>query len=332
MPAVDLDRLAAHLPRRVAHVGLRHRGGHRRVLGVRVQGPGRVVGRRVGVLHLEEHLGAPVPDGLEGADRLAELLPHLRVLDRHVEASPRRAEHRRRRAHRAAPEQARRGARPRPRPRRPRAARPARTPSSRTVDQRIPGSIAGTGETSSPAAPASTRNSASPSGPAPARGAGRPTWAHGTHCFTPVSRIPSGPGTARVADRLRAASRARRRGAPRCRARRPPAMAGSHRACWAGAAGRLDARGPATTVSRYGPGHATRPISSRTIGGLHHAEGASAVRLRTARARASRAGPSPSTGRRAPRAGRPTARGRRPASPARRGTRGPCRAAAAGPG
>ena len=45
-----------------------------------------------------------------------------------------------------------------------RASAPTGTPSSLTVDHRIPGSMAGTGETDSPFAPGSTRNRESPSG------------------------------------------------------------------------------------------------------------------------------------------------------------------------
>ncbi|PYO25216.1 MAG: hypothetical protein DMD85_04445 [Candidatus Rokuibacteriota bacterium] len=99
--AVHLDRLAADLPRRVVDVGLGHRGRELAVLGAAVEGPRGVVGRRVRVLDLEQHLGALVADGLEGADRLAELLAHLRVLHRHVETAARGAEHLCGHAHRA---------------------------------------------------------------------------------------------------------------------------------------------------------------------------------------------------------------------------------------
>src|SRR5213083_685730 len=78
-PAVDLDRLATHVARRLAHVGLRHRRGQRRVLGLRVEGPRRVIHGGVGILDAQEHLGALVADGLERSDGLAELLADLRV-------------------------------------------------------------------------------------------------------------------------------------------------------------------------------------------------------------------------------------------------------------
>ena len=64
---------------------LRHRGGERQRLGLGVGGPGGVVGERARLLDLPEHLGEPVRDRLVGADRAAELLALLRVLDRHVE-------------------------------------------------------------------------------------------------------------------------------------------------------------------------------------------------------------------------------------------------------
>src|SRR3972149_1665134 len=75
---------------RAAHVGW---GGGARAggaPGARLECPGGVVDRRVGVLDFEQHLRAAVPDGLEGADGLAELLAHLGVLHAHVETAARR--------------------------------------------------------------------------------------------------------------------------------------------------------------------------------------------------------------------------------------------------
>src|SRR5262245_49317212 len=63
-PAVHLDRVAADLARRLGDERLRDRGGDVAVLGLGVERPGRVVGRRVRVLDLVEHLGAHVLDGL----------------------------------------------------------------------------------------------------------------------------------------------------------------------------------------------------------------------------------------------------------------------------
>src|SRR2546422_2083547 len=73
-PPVHLDRLAAHVARRLADVGLRHRSGQRGVVGLRVERPGRVVDGGVRVLDAHQHLGALVADGLERADGLTELL------------------------------------------------------------------------------------------------------------------------------------------------------------------------------------------------------------------------------------------------------------------
>ena len=54
-------------------------------LGVGVGRPGGEVGRRAGALGVQQHLRAAVRDGLEGADRHAELLAVLDVLERHLE-------------------------------------------------------------------------------------------------------------------------------------------------------------------------------------------------------------------------------------------------------
>ena len=66
--AVHLDRLAADLARGIADVGLGDGGGDGRVLRARVERPRRVVDGGVRVLDLQQHLGALVADGLEGAD------------------------------------------------------------------------------------------------------------------------------------------------------------------------------------------------------------------------------------------------------------------------
>ncbi len=55
---------------------------------LQVVGPGGVPGRGGGLLGVDEHVGGVVLDGLEGADGAAELLAHLGVLDRHVQAGP----------------------------------------------------------------------------------------------------------------------------------------------------------------------------------------------------------------------------------------------------
>src|SRR5438034_301564 len=109
--AVHLDGVAADLARGVADVRLRHRGRERAVLGAAGERPRCVVGRRVRVLDLQQHLGALVADRLEGADRLAELLAHLRVLHGHVQAPARGAQHLGGGADGAALEQERQGVR-----------------------------------------------------------------------------------------------------------------------------------------------------------------------------------------------------------------------------
>ena len=80
--AVDLQRAARDVDRRVGRVGLGAVGRHVGVLGVVVERPRRPVGDRARALGLEEHLRAGVRDGLVGADRAAELLALLGVLDR----------------------------------------------------------------------------------------------------------------------------------------------------------------------------------------------------------------------------------------------------------
>ena len=83
-PAVHLDRGVGDAPAGVGGVGLGHRGGQRQRLGLGVGGPGGAVDGRARVLGLEQHLRAAVGDRLVGADRPAELLAVLGVLDRHL--------------------------------------------------------------------------------------------------------------------------------------------------------------------------------------------------------------------------------------------------------
>src|SRR6185295_12933771 len=75
--AVDLDALARDVTVRVRAVGLRHRGGERRLRDVVRDGPRRVVRRGLRTLDLDQHVRALVLDRLEAADRAAELLAHL---------------------------------------------------------------------------------------------------------------------------------------------------------------------------------------------------------------------------------------------------------------
>src|SRR5262249_36600425 len=91
--AVDLDGVPRDVARRLTHVGLADRGGHRGVLRAGVERPRRVVDRGMRVLGCHEHVGAAVADRLERADRLSELLAHLRVLHAHVETASRGAQH-----------------------------------------------------------------------------------------------------------------------------------------------------------------------------------------------------------------------------------------------
>src|SRR4026209_1730713 len=70
--AVDLDRVAADLAGRLAHVRLAGRRGPRRVVRAGGQRPRRVVDRGMRVLDLHQHLRAAMTDGLERADELAE--------------------------------------------------------------------------------------------------------------------------------------------------------------------------------------------------------------------------------------------------------------------
>ena len=83
--AVELDARGGDPPVRVGHVGLGHAHGERALGDALVHRPRRVVGDRLAVLHVHEHVGGPVLDALVRADRPAEGLADLGVLDRHVE-------------------------------------------------------------------------------------------------------------------------------------------------------------------------------------------------------------------------------------------------------
>ena len=125
MPPWTWSARAGDVDRGVGRVGLRAVGGHERGLGVVVERPGGPVGDRARALGLEEHLRAGVRDGLVGADRAAELLALLGVVDGRA----------------ASPARRRRRTRPRPSPRsRARRGRSRRSssspgaPSKRTVN------------------------------------------------------------------------------------------------------------------------------------------------------------------------------------------------------
>ena len=83
--AEGLDRVVRDRGRGVRRARLRHRRGDRQQVGIGVGGPCRGVGERAGLLDLPQHVGEAMRDGLVGADRAAELLALLGVLDRHVE-------------------------------------------------------------------------------------------------------------------------------------------------------------------------------------------------------------------------------------------------------
>src|SRR5207245_11719370 len=70
---------------------LRHRGlaGKRNALGAE---DGRVIGEQARRLDLRGHVGEHEADALEGSDRLAELLPLARVLNRLLDRGTRDAE------------------------------------------------------------------------------------------------------------------------------------------------------------------------------------------------------------------------------------------------
>ncbi len=83
-PAVQLDHLGGHVPEHVDAVPFGERAEHRQVLlrpGCCAHGGVR---GRPGRGHFHREVRAPVPQGLEGADRLAELHPALRDSNRLV--------------------------------------------------------------------------------------------------------------------------------------------------------------------------------------------------------------------------------------------------------
>src|SRR3954453_10845193 len=82
--AEDLQRRRRHAPAGVRRVRLGHRRGERRLVGRVVERPGAEQHRGARALGLEQHLRARVRDGLEDADRTAELLAIARMLDRHL--------------------------------------------------------------------------------------------------------------------------------------------------------------------------------------------------------------------------------------------------------
>ena len=153
---------------------------------------------------------------------------------------------------------------PAPAPRAPsRASWDARTPSSRTVDHRIPGSMAGTGETSRPSAPAPPGTARAPRvraqapehvrdvGPRdPLLHAGEPHPVRSG--LGPGRRLPPGASPARHRGARRWLSRPRRRwlaaSVPAGWGCRPPGCPG-----------------PPRRSRGTGPGNATRPSSSRTM-------------------------------------------------------------------
>src|SRR6185295_1621361 len=83
--AVELDTRRGHAPEGVGDVGLGHADREWSLRRVLVECPRRVVGDGLAVLHVHQHVGRAVLDALVGADRAAEGLADLRVLDRHVE-------------------------------------------------------------------------------------------------------------------------------------------------------------------------------------------------------------------------------------------------------
>src|SRR5262245_56005521 len=78
------DGVEAILDEALGDLELGHRGGHGGVLAPRVQ-VGVAIDHQSAGLQPEAHVDDPVRDGLELADRLAELLPRPRVLDAALE-------------------------------------------------------------------------------------------------------------------------------------------------------------------------------------------------------------------------------------------------------
>src|SRR5581483_3075836 len=90
--AVCLDRVLADLHGHLRRVGLGRRGSDRRLLVSFGHGPGGPVRERPGELGQLVRVGEPVRDSLVDADRLAELLARLRVLDPELEDALRHAD------------------------------------------------------------------------------------------------------------------------------------------------------------------------------------------------------------------------------------------------
>src|SRR5262245_4403878 len=89
--AVRLDDVARDLHRALAEVRLRERGRARRLLGEMVERVGRVPDQGARGLELERHARELVLQRLEVADRDAERLARLRILDRHLDEARARA-------------------------------------------------------------------------------------------------------------------------------------------------------------------------------------------------------------------------------------------------
>src|SRR5947208_3457052 len=146
----------------------------------------------------------------------------------------------------------------------PRTASPATgTVSSLTLARRVARSITGVGSSVSRGALGSTRNSVSPSGVRAGTRSTSATWAHGTKRLVPVSAQPFAVLSARVWVASGRQSRSASRTATVARAS-PVAIAESQRFFCASLPASAMAR-PASTVGKYGPGAAARPISSRRI-------------------------------------------------------------------
>src|SRR5216117_2241282 len=146
----------------------------------------------------------------------------------------------------------------------PRTASPATgTVSSLTLARRVARSITGVGSSVSRAALGSTRNSVSPSGVRAGTRSTSATWAHGTKRLVPVSAQPPAVVSARVWIASGRQSRSASRNAIVARAS-PVAIGESQRFFCASLPASSIARA-ASTVGKYGPGQAARPISSRRI-------------------------------------------------------------------
>ena len=285
--AVDLDRGVGDAPAGVRGVGLRHRGGQRQRLGLGVGGPGGVERRRAGVLGLQQHLRAAVGDRLVGADRAAELLAVLGVLDRHLERPLGDA------GLLGGERDADRGGRPgssrRPAPGSV-ASAATRTPSKRTAERRRVGSIDGSRLTVTPSASRST------TWRRPSEVATRKKSAAAasmTRTFSPSRTTPSPSALASIVkspDRCRRAGVEERRGAAQ--------LALGERAQVAllllvGAADRR-ARGRRSCWRRAATGRARSPSPRRGRRG-RRSRAPGRPTPRAAPARSSRAPPSPSS-------------------------------------